>query len=160
MNRIKPGGYGELIGAAYQVVPVSLHRFIQCDFLTGTDPLFVGLHRFETASYDRSYRDTGHVAYPNHQGCILSKSQRRTTVVWPRLKGDGHGRLENMVHELGHVLHESLRFEPVVDPVTWYAQTNHHEAFAEAFAAWLFPGWYPLPPGPEALALFEDLKDR
>jgi len=55
-----------------------------------------------------------------------------------------------IIHELGHALHDQLDHQPEVQPVTQYARTNSHEAFAEAFTAWVaasgpvddsFDGW-------------------
>lgn len=46
-----------------------------------------------------------------------------------------------LVHELGHVLDETLGFTTHADPVSWYARGDRQEAFAEAFTAWLIPGY-------------------
>lgn len=138
MNRVKAGGYSALIEAAYRIVPQEIHPLIQPDFLCGTDPLFAGLHGYTDASYGRSYTDTMHVAYPHHQ-TGLAKAHRRTTVVIPNQPKEL--RVEHVVHELGHVLHETLAWEHVAEPVTWYAEGNWCEAFAEAFTSWLVPGY-------------------
>lgn len=132
MNRLAPGGYSALVEAAYGLIPARLHHLIQADWLTGVDPVFAGLHDYLDMSYGRSYRTTAHVAYDFHQ--LLPTARRRTTVVMPSLVA-----VRTLVHELGHVLHERLRFEPSPQPVTEYAATDRFEAFAEAFAAWALP---------------------
>lgn len=149
MNRIKPGGYVELIIAAYALIPESMHRLIRPHILCGTNPGFAGLHRYQSASYARSYANTWHVVYPAHQ--ILPAAQdRHTTVVvtdvidkapWVRQKYGHHVPVAALVHELGHVLDESLGFEHDAIPVTKYACEDRCEAFAEAFTAWLIPSY-------------------
>lgn len=139
MDRVKSGGYSALIEAAYNVVPVEIHPLIQPEFLCDTDPLFAGLHAYTDATYGRSYSTTMHVAYPHNQ-LGLAKAHRHTTVVMPGQPK--HLRVEHVVHELGHVLHESLLgWEHDAEPVSWYAGTNRYEAFAEAFTSWLIPGY-------------------
>jgi hypothetical protein len=132
------------------LIPASLHEWVAADFACGVDPLFAGLHRFEDASYGRSYRDTAHCVHPHHQ-MHLPADRRQTTIVIPKVLTPDH-----IVHELGHVLHERLQWEPIAEPVSWYARTNHHEAFAEAFTSWLVPG-HAARPDDRTLALFEQL---
>jgi hypothetical protein len=60
------------------------------------------------------------------------------------------------VHELGHVLDESLGFTVAAEPVTWYTRDNRAEAFAKAFASWLIPG-YADRPDPAVGDLFDVL---
>ena len=124
------------INSGLTIIPTPLRARISPHFLVGVDPIFAGLHDFTDASYGRSYRDTAHCAYPFHQ-TTLAVSQRHTTVV---LNGDPD--VGTVVHELGHVVHEALRFDHHARPLNTYAQTNHYEAFAEAFAAWLIPGYW------------------
>lgn len=151
MNRVKPGGYAELIAAAMAVIPEPLHRLIRPHYLCGTDPGFAGLHRASSASLGRSYSDTWHVVYPAHQTLAAARNRRTTVVVtdviddapWVREKFGHHHPLAMMVHELGHVLDESLRFEHDAVPVTAYAENDRYEAFAEAFTAWLIPSYLP-----------------
>lgn len=151
MNRVKAGGYAELISAAYEVIPAPIHRLIRPHVLCGTDPKFAGLHNFQSATYGRSYGDTWHVVYPYHQA-LPAVRDRRTTVVIPHLvdkaplvraKYGHHHSVAMMVHELGHVLDESLGFDHDASPVTEYAKTDRAEAFAEAFTAWLIPSYLP-----------------
>lgn len=99
--------------------------------------MFVGLHDFKEATYSRSYREIAHCVYPFHQE-IVPKNRRHTTVV---LTGDEEP--EVVVHELGHVLDESLGFSIDSRPVSWYAGTNRAESFAEAFTSWCIPGYAP-----------------
>jgi len=135
MERLPSFDFTPSIQRAFHMIPTALHHRLRPDFLCGTDPIFAGLHSFEAASYGRSYRNTPHCAYPHHQPELV-KSQRRTTIVLPLPEPP-----EVIIHELGHVMHESLLFEPVARPLNWYAETNNHEAFAEAFTAWVVPGY-------------------
>jgi hypothetical protein len=129
-------GYRALIEAAYEMVPAGMHRLIRPHFLCGVDPVFVGLHCYEDASFGRSYRSTAHVAYEFHQPG-MARAHRRTTVVLPERPEALWVR--TVVHELGHVLDASLGFVHMAVPVGAYAGTNRYEAFAEAFAAWALP---------------------
>jgi hypothetical protein len=150
MDRVRRGGYSAAIGAAYELIPTSLHGRLQPHFLTGSDPVFAGLHGYRDISDGRSYRNTAHCCYPYHQ-LGISKALRRTTIVMPKVVGP-----ITIVHELGHVLDESLRFEVLAEPVTAYAAGNRYEAFAEAFTSWLVPG-YADAPDRSILALLEGL---
>jgi hypothetical protein len=150
MDRVASHDFVPAISEAHRLIPKRLHRLVASDFLCGCDPIFAGLHPHTDANYDRSYRDTAHCAYPFHQAG-LPKTRRRTTVVLPSPVDP-----EVVVHELGHVLHESLRFEPDCSPVSWYAETDEFESFAESFTAWLVPG-YAERPDLETITLFESL---
>jgi hypothetical protein len=161
MQRIRSGGYSELIRAAHALIPEPICGLVQADFLCGTDPVFAGLHRYDAIADGRSYRNTAHVAYDFHQGG-LPRARRRVTVVLPGRPEKT--RLWAVVHELGHVLHAHLGFEHDAWPVTEYAETNRFEAFAEAFTAWVLP--HPAYRGaqerllsydPATVALFEGL---
>jgi hypothetical protein len=156
MNRLRDQRYAEAIDAALDRIPERIrHRVERVDFLCGVDPIFAGLHKYDDASFVRSYRRTPHVAYDFHQ--VGPSGNRRTTVVLP-----GAVRVRTVVHELGHVLHESVDFDHHADPVTEYAKTSDWEAFAEAFTAWILPGCVDLPdylgpPSGESRAFFEEL---
>lgn len=150
MDRIKPG-YSEAIEAAYKVIPQEIHKYIRPHILTGTDPVFAGLHEFVNTKDSRAYAECAHVAYPQHQTKIL-RVDRRTTVVLPYQPD-----LETVVHEFGHVLHESVQFDHDAKPVSDYATMNTWEAFAEAFTSWLIPG-YAEYPARDSVAFFERLK--
>lgn len=130
MNRLVSGEFQASIGAALTVIPPAIaDRLRHVQFLTGTDPVYAGLHRFEGASFGRSYRTTAHCLYRH-----LS-SDRRTTIVLPTPYEPSV-----VVHELGHALDEVLAWTHDAKPVNWYATTDRQEAFAEAFRAWLY--WY------------------
>lgn len=147
------------------MLPESLrHRLGDVHICAGVDPVFAGLHRFTDIRQDgfspRSYRETAHVAYPFHQP--LPASRRATTIVIP-----GKIAVAQVVHELGHVLHEQVDFLPDAKPVSDYATLNNGEAFAEAFAAWVLPYWYSYGKAkdrlhqedPRLVALFAELGD-
>ena len=150
MNRIHGSGFRHVITTATQMIPERIRELSSTDFLCGADPIFVGLHRFESASYGRSYRDTAHCVEPQHQ-LHAPRSQRRTTIVLPSLVAPSV-----VVHEMGHVLHARLAHEHRAQPVSWYASTDHFEAFAEAFTSWLIPG-YAARPDDATIALLERL---
>lgn len=150
MDRVRPGGFAALIEAATSAMPAGIRDLVRPHFLCGVDPVFAGLHEYGDASYGRSYREIAHVAYPVHQ-YGRPRADRRTTVVLPRLV-----KVEACIHELGHVLDERLGFQHCAQPVTWYAEDNRAEAFAEAFASWVLPG-YAHRPDEATLALFESL---
>ncbi len=135
MNRNTCTGYATLIGYSLDLLPEEiLNRVIYAHFLTGVDPIYVGLHHYVDTKDNRSYRTTAHVAYPFHQ--CLSKDLRHTTIVLPRLVSPC-----GLIHELGHVLDENLGFSHLSKPVTEYAKVDRYEAFAEAFTSWLFGGY-------------------
>lgn len=132
MNRISPGPYAEAIAAGLDLLPPPIReRVAMTHWLTGTSPLYVGLHGITDTSDGRSYADTAHACYPRHT------ADRSYTVVLPA--PDAASPLV-VVHELGHVLHHLIGLDYVAAPVTPYARTNHHEAFACALAAYAF--WY------------------
>lgn len=151
MKRLAGRGYGAVIQAAEQIIPMRIRPLVVADYFCGADPVFADLHRYTAATYGRSYADTAHTVYDFHQP-HRSRRNRTTTVVLPSVPS-----LDTVVHELGHVLHERLRFEPHARPVSWYAETDHREAFAEAFTSWLLPNGHRARPDDETLALFEEL---
>ena len=119
------------VAAALELYPVGLRRLLGFDVFEG-DPIFAGIARYTTTRIGdgRSYHETAHVCYPWHA------RDRRTTVVLPSPIGVPH-----TVHELGHVLDCVLGFEVSTEPVTYYAQTDRGEAFAEFVTALLVPGY-------------------
>lgn len=135
MNRIPDNRYSEVIAAAHGAIPKGiLNRLTHIQFLCGTSPLFVGLHRYDIAPDGRSYGATAHCVYPWHQ--TRPASERVTTIVLPFVP-----TVSTVIHELGHALEWEIGFRthPKIRPVTAYAQRDDREAFAEAFAAWLSP---------------------
>lgn len=133
MKRAKPG-YAESISAALAVVPSRLHRYLQCDFFCGADPVFAGLHTYTVTDFGNAYSSVPHTVYVHNQA-HLTASHRVTTIVLPGVYIPGW-----IIHELGHVLHERVGW-PLTSPVTAYGHSNGYEAFAEAFTSWLVPGW-------------------
>jgi hypothetical protein len=147
--RIRTARDAEPIDEALRLLsPRIRERVAHADWLAGVDPIFAGLHGFEAASY----RNTAHACFRSHT------ATGRTTVVLPKLVEPWV-----VVHELGHVLHESVGFDTHdPDPCTPYATTDRWEAFAEAFTAWLCPETYAdaqptLMCDGATLALFEEL---
>jgi hypothetical protein len=66
--------------------------------------------------------------------------KRVTTVVMPTATGNHWQTVATIIHEYGHALHEVVGFKYKAHPVSWYAETNNQEAFAEAFTSWCWPG--------------------
>lgn len=153
VHRITSYVYTAAIEAAYSLIPPVVTRLLTTDFLTGSDPIFAGLHNYKTSPYGRSYRDHAHVVYPFHQWG-LHKRNRTTTIVLPIPKS---ANVKTIIHELGHVLDERLGFRHDAVPVSSYAETDRNEAFAESFTSWIIRGYSNEPVDKATLALFEHL---
>ena len=135
MKRLLSYAYNDPIAVALASMPPSLRaRMEHADYFCGASPIFAGLHNYVHTDDTRPYSQTAHAVWLMHQW-LLPRTLRVPTVVLPVLV-----RPKTVAHELGHILHEALDFEPNAAPVTKYAETNRWEAFAEAFTAWL--GWY------------------
>lgn len=135
MERIRHQRHAEAIREALSLVPDAVRDRVRPHWLTGTDPVFAGLHRYEEASHERSYRTTAHCTYPYHQTPLL-RADRHTTIVLPT-EDDFDPTI--ILHEYGHAVDEHLGFHRRVTPLGWYARTRRSEAFAEAFTAWVLP---------------------
>ena len=146
MERLVDYRYSEGISYAFNLLPIAIaDKLRYTHFLTGTDPIYAGLHNHIDINDKRSYRNTAHVSYPWNS---LNK-RGQTTVVLPLLD-DASPYI--VIHELGHCLDEILGFEHTALPINEYAKTNRLEAFAEAFAAQYF--WL----GKEAEDIFQSDK--
>ena len=146
MYRITDFRYSEAISYVFELLPYPIFRFLEyTHFLTGTDPVYAGLHNYIDIGDGRSYRYTEHVSYPEHD---VTKHEV-TTIVLPTLKA---AYLYVITHELGHCLDEILGFEYLASPINEYARTHRREAFAEAFACQYF--WL----GEEAEDIFQSDK--
>lgn len=153
MNRIPNQRFAPAIDKALDITAPWQPYLARAEFLCGVDPIFAGLHRHQDVADGRSYRNTAHCVHPHHQ-MHLSAARRATTIVLPTVRPP-----TTIVHELGHVLHEALDWEPTVAPVTAYAKTNRFEAFAEAWTALFF--WnYADEPEDSFKALIESLALR
>lgn len=132
-TRIHGRGHREALAVALSVVgPRIMARMPYLQFVAGVDPVFAGVHGYETTKDGRSYRGTAACCYPFN---MLGPADRRvTTIVMPSVLHPIH-----IVHEIGHALHETLDFDPEPPPVTAYARTDKFEAFAEAFTSWCWP---------------------
>ena len=151
MNRIPNARYAEVIGEGLRRLPRGLvARLGHVQFLCGTDPVFAGLHPYANLTDGRSFKDTAHCAYPYH----LLSGDKVTTIVLPVPESP-----HNVVHELGHALHETIDFDTHwIKPVTKYAKTNQHEAFAEALVAYTHYGNYDRVDD-QTVQLFKDLSN-
>ena len=116
-----------------------LRELVACDFIIGVDPLFAGItpHYAEGAN---DLRTTAHCLYDIHQ-LHRPLADRGPKVVLPS-NPNYHWESWNgpavVIHELGHVLQSRTEWDHKAEPVSEYAKTNHWEAFAEAFEAWIW----------------------
>ena len=144
MERLVDYRYSELISAGFDLITPNIARRLQyTHFFTGTDPIHAGLITDHKSASGRSYRDTWCVSFQYHLKQFSVKDQQ-TTVTLTSLSTKGYPLLllpMLIVHELGHVLHEIIGFDHDAEPVTKYAELDRYEAFAEAFTAWLNPGY-------------------
>lgn len=130
----------EVIGLAIERIPVPVLELLEPVRFVCTDPIFIGLHDYETVPDGRSYRDTAHFCHPGH----LRGHDRPPTVVLP-----GRASIRTVIHELGHAVDLETQATAAglrPEPVTHYACRNPQEAFAEAFTAWLHPESTPWAP--------------
>lgn len=124
-----------LVKTALDLLPESIRDLVSnVDVLSEVDPNFAGLHSFTNANYGRQYKDVAHVTYPHHQ-LHRGRPNRKTTIFLPKENIE----IKTIVHELGHVLDEKLKFSIDTKPITWYANTDRFESFAESFTAWVLP---------------------
>lgn len=157
MNRIT---LRQPINEALALLPERIRARVQCDYLTGCDPVFVGLHRYAETTDGRAYKDCAHVAWSLHQD-HMPRDHRAPTVVLPSEEDPWTTAV--IVHELGHVLDESIGFDRhKPEPVSQYAERDEYEAFAEAFTLWIWgdiDGYRPqvLRNDARTLRLFEEL---
>lgn len=140
LTRIHGDGYREAIAIALRQCGPTAARLGHVQFVCGVDPVFAGLHRYETTVDGRSYRSTSHCAYRHH---IIGPADRRATTIIVPDSAYRHRRpwafAHELVHELGHALHETIGYDHRAEPVTEYAKRNSYEAFAEAFTSWRWP---------------------
>jgi hypothetical protein len=155
LSRVHGPGYREAIAFAFDLIgPTLTQRLGHVQFVCGVDPVFTGDVRQTTTFDGRSYRDTACCAYGFHMP--VPADRRVTTIMLPTMYPN-YGTPHTIIHELGHALHETVRFEPTMTPVTDYAKSNRWEAFAEAFTAWVWPGNGYDRPAPQDAALFRSL---
>jgi len=132
LERLISYRYSGAISYAFNLLPIAIaEKLNYIHFLTGTDPVYAGLHNYEDIEDGRSYRNTAHVSYPWN----ARNKKERTTIVLPLLiDADPYV----ITHELGHCFDEVLGFQHRALPINEYAKTDRREAFAEAFAAQYF----------------------
>jgi hypothetical protein len=137
VNRITDQRQAEAIAEAYRILPIRIaNRLEFVHIYTGPDPLWAGLHSFEKTFDGRSYRDTACCVFPSHS------SDGNLTIALPLVDGDPtRWEPRTVIHELGHALHFLLGFRHLAAPVTAYARSDRWEAFAEAFATSIVPGY-------------------
>lgn len=140
MHRITSWAYTAPLEVALRDLGHVRTEYLHFDVLTGTDPVWAGLHGYRDTGDGRSYSSTAHVAYPFHQRLV--KAQQAPTIVLP----DPRPELpRTLVHEIGHVVDFHMGFGVMLPAITRYAQTNRREAFAVAFTAWVYPSYARLP---------------
>jgi hypothetical protein len=146
VNRCMDQRLAELVGRAMRYVPESLVDLAPVDWFLGSDPVFAGLHCFETnTATGVSYRDrVGHYVHEDHQ-THRPRDVRVPTIVLPAVDHHFYDHyawwlIAWVLHEFGHAVQfaseRNLRLTWWADPITDYAKTSHHEAYADAFADW------------------------
>lgn len=115
VTRLLPG-----LVVALDALPAPLREWLCFDVWTD-DPIWSGLHSHEDTNDGRSYRSIWHCHYSDHD---------RPVIVLPE-----DDEPWGIVHEIGHVAHWQLGWQPIVPPLTEYALANDHEAYAEMFTA-------------------------
>jgi hypothetical protein len=136
VNRVTSRVQSEAIGVARDLMGPQIWNRVKHTAVFMGDPIAAGLHSWERLDLGEfgtgSYRQCAHVCYPAH--IERPAADRRTTIVLPKLVEP-----DTVIHEFGHALHETLDFETtVLVEVTAYAAYSTHEAFAEAFTAWVY----------------------
>ncbi len=132
MHRITSWAYTAPLAIALACMEGLRPELLYFDVLTGTDPLWAGLHEYRDTGDGRSYRDTPHVAETHHQR--LSARQQVPTIVLPAPRPPAA-----IIHEIGHVIHGHLGWRLALPANTEYAKTDRFEAFAESFTALFYP---------------------
>lgn len=145
MNRCHDHRVAEAIGVAHQLIPKSMSRFLHCDYAVGVDPLFSGVHEYTALQHfpEKSYSQVSHLVLPWNFRKETPASQRIPTVVLPGPVWDTYhppwGVVRSVVHELGHLIDFRTRYDlEGIYPVSEYANIDRGEAFAEAFASWVW----------------------
>lgn len=136
MKRITDYKYATVIEAARARIPEHLLEKLQyVDFFCGADPVFAGLHHIESTGSGYSYRTTWHANFPCHT------NDKTYTIVMPQLYGPEYHywHVGAVIHELAHCLDWMDGWKYEATAITWHAETERCEAFAEAFAFWLCP---------------------
>ena len=142
MSRVHDLIPAQAIGQALELIPARLRNLTGCEFVVGVNPVFAGIHCYgdEYAPEGHTYGDIAHCVQDIHQW-LRPASDRTTKIILPSHRGyqwDTWAGVHTVVHELGHVVHYNTEPSWAADPVSDYAHTNHMEAFAEAFAAWVW----------------------
>jgi hypothetical protein len=161
MERIPDSCYSELIEEAYSAIPDNIVKLVRhVHFFCGVDPVFAGLVK-EIPFHDGAHSTHDCMCYESAISVDwkISKSLIHPTIFIPFFDLDEFG-VQDVVHELGHALDDVTPFfcyQQQIKPVTDYAKTDYFEAFAEAFASWLFWG-YGEQPDEETIYYFEKLR--
>lgn len=129
MHRITSWEYTAPLAVALECMAAFKPELLYFDVLTGTDPLWAGLHAGREIGDGRSFADTAHVSYQDYP----ERAKQRPTIVVPVPE-----TVDTFLHEIGHVVYFHLGFRPTLPPVTEYGERNKNEAFAESFTQWFY----------------------
>lgn len=139
MKRICHQRCAEEIEAGLDLLPPIIKDIFRADrglihFFVG-DPVFAGLEKNSFLGDTKEFmpNDAAHALYAHNQ--LVNSHDAVPTIVFPKCQ---LVNWQTVLHEAGHMAHLILDFEDFNLPVVSdYARTNHIEAFAEAFVAWV-----------------------
>lgn len=139
-----PAQFKPVIEVARAFLTPQVSEMCQPRFLCGTDPRFVGLHRYTTADLvasdaryddwvqDYDYDVLAHALYGT------ASPDGKATICFPKLESYSDP-VGTVLHEWGHLFDEVTGFVCDVPETTAYSSVNRRERFAEGFARLLRP---------------------
>lgn len=171
-DRVTDQATAEVIGYGLELLPARIRERLEHVAWFTADPLFAGLHRYPR--HQPGPELDAILDCPHHimAEFLERPAEPRSTIVLPCPVEP-----TTIIHEAAHALHASIGWatvaRPTIPEVTWYAETDYWEAWAEAFLVWCCPpevlaqGWYAKDrlagrevlarEGAEVVALFEEL---
>lgn len=159
MSRIHDLEPARTIGRALPYIPARIQELVKVEFMVAVDPIFTGIHKASDWTLDGSvysYKDVAHCVLDVHQ-MHRPASDRNIKILLPsnsNYEWDKKHGLHTVIHEFGHAVQDKFDlYAHKAHAVTSYAETNNHEAFAEAFSEWCLGE----PVDEETKALFERL---
>lgn len=139
VKRLVGSDYREPIEAALALLPPQLSALRRTDFFCGADPVRAGMVEAHIYHFNNG------TVVPINELAFETEVEGRPTIFLPTApewkKHYAGSEVSVVLHEIGHVVHNHIDWIDLdVVPLSDYAWTNHHEAFAESFAEWLMWG--------------------